>query len=90
MSDQVISLAQAIRLQQVLDKPLPNSRSELDPEIRQDGAPLAPLPVTQPGEKITDWPRHLPGCWYLKRRKLNRLRTTAGPAAAPTPWSGND
>lgn len=35
MSDQVISLAQAIRLQQVLDKPLPNSRSELDPEIRQ-------------------------------------------------------
>ena len=35
VSDQVISLAQAIRLQQVLDKPLPNSRSELDPEIRQ-------------------------------------------------------
>ena len=35
VSDQVISLAQAIRWQQVLDKPLPNSRSELDPEIRQ-------------------------------------------------------
>ena len=35
VSDQVISLAQAIRLQQVLDKPLPNSRSELDPKIRQ-------------------------------------------------------
>ena len=35
VSDQVISLAQAIRLQQVLDQPLPNSRSELDPEIRQ-------------------------------------------------------
>ena len=35
VSDQVISLAQAIRLQQVLDKPLPNSRSELDPEIGQ-------------------------------------------------------
>jgi hypothetical protein len=35
VSDQVISLEQAIRLQQVLDKPLPNSRSELDPEIRQ-------------------------------------------------------
>ena len=31
----MISLEQAIRLQQVLDKPLPNSRSELDPEIRQ-------------------------------------------------------
>ena len=37
VSDQVISLAQAIRLQQVLDQPLPNSRSELDPEIRQMG-----------------------------------------------------
>ena len=35
VSDQVISLAQAIRLQQVLDQPLPNSRSELDPEIGQ-------------------------------------------------------
>ena len=35
VNDQVISLAQAIRLQQVLDQPLPNSRSELDPEIRQ-------------------------------------------------------
>lgn len=35
VKDKVISLAQAIRLQQVLDKPLPNSRSELDPEIRQ-------------------------------------------------------
>lgn len=35
VSDQVISLEQAIRLQQVLDKPLPNSRSELDPEIGQ-------------------------------------------------------
>ena len=35
VSDQVISLAQAIRLQQVLDQPLPNSRNELDPEIRQ-------------------------------------------------------
>ena len=33
--DRVISLAQAIRLQQVLDQPLPNSRNELDPEIRQ-------------------------------------------------------
>ncbi|ATP90240.1 hypothetical protein VI35_07970 [Aeromonas caviae] len=35
VSDQVISLAQAIRLQQVLDQPLPISRNELDPEIRQ-------------------------------------------------------
>ncbi len=35
VKDKVNSLAQAIRLQQVLDKPLPNSRSELDPEIRQ-------------------------------------------------------
>ena len=35
VKDKVISLAQAIRLQQVLDQPLPNSRSELDPEIRQ-------------------------------------------------------
>ena len=35
VKDNAISLAQAIRLQQVLDKPLPNSRSELDPEIGQ-------------------------------------------------------
>ena len=35
VKDNAISLAQANRLQQVLDKPLPNSRSELDPEIRQ-------------------------------------------------------
>ena len=35
VKDKVISLAQAIRLQQVLDQPLPNSRSELDLEIRQ-------------------------------------------------------
>ena len=35
VSDQVISLAQAIRLQQVLDQPLPDSPTELDPEIGQ-------------------------------------------------------
>lgn len=35
VSDQVISLAQANRLQQVLDQPLPDSPTELDPEIGQ-------------------------------------------------------
>ena len=35
VKDNAISLAQANRLQQALDQPLPNSRSELDPEIRQ-------------------------------------------------------
>ncbi|WP_279473897.1 hypothetical protein [Aeromonas caviae] len=35
VSDQVISLAQANRLQQALDQPLPDSPTELDPEIRQ-------------------------------------------------------
>ena len=35
VSDQVISLAQANRLQQALDQPLPDSPTELDPDIRQ-------------------------------------------------------
>ncbi len=35
VSDQVISLAQANRLQQALDQPLPDSPTELDPEIGQ-------------------------------------------------------
>ena len=35
VSDQVISLEQANRLQQALDQPLPDSPTELDPEIRQ-------------------------------------------------------
>jgi hypothetical protein len=35
VSDQVISLAQANRLQQALDQPLPDSQTELDPEIGQ-------------------------------------------------------
>lgn len=34
VSDQVISLAQALQLQQVLIQPLPSSPSELEPEIR--------------------------------------------------------
>ncbi|ALP42543.1 hypothetical protein WL1483_3124 [Aeromonas schubertii] len=35
VSDKVISLAQANRLLQVLDQPLPDSPTELDPEILQ-------------------------------------------------------
>lgn len=35
MKDKAISLAQANRLQQALDQPLPDSPTELDPEIRQ-------------------------------------------------------
>ena len=35
VSDQAISLAQAKRLQQALDQPLPDSPTELDPDIRQ-------------------------------------------------------
>ena len=35
VSDQVISLAQANRLQQALNQPLPDSPTELDPEIGQ-------------------------------------------------------
>ena len=35
VKDNAISLAQANRLQQALDQPLPDSPTELDPEIRQ-------------------------------------------------------
>lgn len=35
VKDKAISLAQANRLQQALDQPLPDSPTELDPEIRQ-------------------------------------------------------
>lgn len=35
VSDKVISLEQANQLQQVLSQPLPNSPTELEPEIRQ-------------------------------------------------------
>ena len=35
VNDKAISLAQAKRLQQALDQPLPDSPTELDPEIGQ-------------------------------------------------------
>ena len=35
VNDKVISLAQANQLQQALNQPLPDSPSELEPEIRQ-------------------------------------------------------
>ncbi|MNR32961.1 hypothetical protein D3C85_1505970 [compost metagenome] len=35
VKDKAISLEQANRLQQALDQPLPDSPTELDPEIRQ-------------------------------------------------------
>lgn len=35
VNDKAISLAQAKRLQQALDQPLPDSPTELDPDIRQ-------------------------------------------------------
>ncbi len=35
VKDNAISLAQANRLQQALEQPLPDSPSELEPEIRQ-------------------------------------------------------
>ncbi|WP_113722088.1 hypothetical protein [Aeromonas salmonicida] len=35
VDDKVISLAQANQLQQALNQPLPDSPSELEPEIRQ-------------------------------------------------------
>ena len=35
VNDKVISMAQANQLQQALNQPLPNSPSELEPEIRQ-------------------------------------------------------
>lgn len=35
VSDKVISLAQANQLQQALNNPLPDSPTELEPEIRQ-------------------------------------------------------
>lgn len=35
VKDKAISLAQANRLQQALDQPLPDSPTELDPELRQ-------------------------------------------------------
>lgn len=35
VKDNAISLAQANRLQQALDQPLPDSPTELDPDIRQ-------------------------------------------------------
>ena len=35
VNDKAISLAQAKRLQQELDQPLPDSPTELDPDIRQ-------------------------------------------------------
>ena len=78
VSDRVISLAQAIRLQQVLTNPSPNSRSELDPEIRQMALLLHLYLSPNQERKITDSPGTCRGCCIWKRRKLNRLARLPG------------
>ena len=87
VSDQVISLAQAIQLQQVLDKPLPNSRNA--GRRSADGCSSYLLPVTQPGGKFARWPRHLPGCCILKAQ-AEQARTTAKASGGMRHLVGND
>ncbi len=53
-----------------------------------DGAPLAPVPVTQPGEKNALTAPAPAGVAVSEGGQPEQARTTAGPAAAPTPWSG--
>ncbi|WP_257498006.1 LPD38 domain-containing protein [Aeromonas media] len=53
-----------------------------------DGAPLTPLPVTQPGEENALTAPAPAGVAVSEEVQPEQARTTAGPAAAPTPWSG--
>ncbi len=52
-----------------------------------DGAPLTPLPVTQPGEENALTAPAPAGVAVSEEVQPEQARTTAGPAAAPTPWS---
>lgn len=52
-----------------------------------DGTSLAPVPVTQPGEENSLTAPAPAGVAVSKEAQTEQVRTTAGPAAAPTPWS---
>lgn len=53
-----------------------------------DGTSLAPVPVTQPGEENSLTAPAPAGVAVLSEEaQAEQARTTAGPAAAPTPWS---
>ncbi|ULH02492.1 hypothetical protein MF133_20655 [Aeromonas caviae] len=52
-----------------------------------DGAPFTPLPVTQPGEENALTAPAPAGVAVSEGGQPEQARTTAGPAAAPTPWS---
>nr|WP_324046996.1 LPD38 domain-containing protein [Aeromonas caviae] len=53
-----------------------------------DGASLAPVPVTQPGEENALTTPAPAGVAVSEGGQPEQARATAGPAAAPTPWSG--
>lgn len=53
-----------------------------------DGASLAPVPVTQPGEENALTAPAPAGVVVSEGGQPEQARATAGPAAAPTPWSG--
>lgn len=53
-----------------------------------DGAPLTPLPVTQPREENALTAPAPAGVAVSEEVQPEQARTTAGPAAAPSPWSG--
>ncbi|MGY4068867.1 LPD38 domain-containing protein [Aeromonas caviae] len=53
-----------------------------------DGTSLAPVPVTQPGEENALTAPAPAGVAVSEEVQPEQARTTAGPAAAPTPWSG--
>lgn len=53
-----------------------------------DGTSLAPVPVTQPGEENSLTAPAPAGVAVSEGGQPEQARTTAGPAAAPTPWSG--
>lgn len=52
-----------------------------------DSASLAPVPVTQPGEENALTAPAPAGVAVSEEVQPEHARTTAGPAAAPTPWS---
>ncbi len=52
-----------------------------------DGTSLAPVPVTQPGEENSLTAPAPAGVAVSEKAQAEQARTTAGPAAAPTPWS---
>ncbi len=52
-----------------------------------DGTSLAPVPVTQPGEENSLTAPARAGVAVSEEAQAEQARTTAGPAAAPTPWS---